>query len=765
MQRIVKRLTFPLLLAVLALVLALWILAGIWRSEKESRRSHMDSTTRSVAELTKRHFQQHDEVRTAFAQESGSIQEQDFMEQARDFMDRHTDVRSVLWLTPQLDIVFRYSEGITAPEPGEVLADLIPRSIQGAFLAGRTEPYYSPALVTESGHPVFSVFRPVFEPQGNFAGYLMTVSRADLMIDRVIPPAIFEGYAVELLLEDGTVRSIHKTGAPLDTGLFADVFLEPSRLVLQLTRYDKPGFPPALLFSGLLLLVLIGASGWSVLRIRQAMQARESAERSLYESEERYRMLFNNSHTVMLLIESDTGRIEEANPAALRYYGYGIEEIRKKRISDINLLPHEGLMAEIEKVRSKEQNMFRFHHRLASGAIRDVEVFTGPVRLKGKIYFFSVVQDITERNRLQTELDKTLSLQARILENAFVGILYIRQQRIVWANPVAGVLFGRPHESLVGMAPEQFIGVAGEVEHIRKQSRPLLEAGKPFQTEMLITRKNDDPVWVDIFAKSATATGLEEGSIWVVRDISARKLAEQQMQASLADKEVLLREIHHRVKNNFQVILSLINLKARQFQDAPGGEILEDIASRIRAMSAVHERLYRTPNMAAIDSREYLESVAAEVVRTARSGSGINLETRVEAHPLTVETAIPCGLILTELLANTLKHAYPEGRRGIARVRFSRTGGSGSKEPDHFTLEVSDDGQGMRPTPDPEAGADALRLGLHLVRSLAEKQLGGTFRTEEGAGTCCVVTFPAKPAIARKSPSSEKLVGYHQVIP
>ncbi|MGW8323290.1 MAG: hypothetical protein ACWGSD_17215, partial [Thermodesulfobacteriota bacterium] len=104
MQRIVKRLTFPLLLAVLALVLALWILAGIWRSEKESRRSHMDSTTRSVAELTKRHFQQHDEVRTAFAQESGSIQEQDFMEQARDFMDRHTDVRSVLWLTPQLDI-------------------------------------------------------------------------------------------------------------------------------------------------------------------------------------------------------------------------------------------------------------------------------------------------------------------------------------------------------------------------------------------------------------------------------------------------------------------------------------------------------------------------------------------------------------------------------------------------------------------------------------------------------------------------------------
>jgi two-component sensor histidine kinase len=218
----------------------------------------------------------------------------------------------------------------------------------------------------------------------------------------------------------------------------------------------------------------------------------------------------------------------------------------------------------------------------------------------------------------------------------------------------------------------------------------------------------------------------------VLREITERKRAEEQIKASLKEKEVLLREIHHRVKNNLQVICSLLSLQADHIKDRRAAEVFRDGQSRIRSMGLVHEALYRSQDLARIDFAAYIQSLVSNLFHSYNTDSTkIRLTTDVSDVSLSVNTAIPCGLIINELVSNSLKHAFPDGRQGDIHVALALDGDG------RFTLMVSDNGIGY---PDGMDFLNASSLGLQLVTTLAQ-QLEGTMDIGGSDGAVFKITF------------------------
>jgi two-component sensor histidine kinase len=215
------------------------------------------------------------------------------------------------------------------------------------------------------------------------------------------------------------------------------------------------------------------------------------------------------------------------------------------------------------------------------------------------------------------------------------------------------------------------------------------------------------------------AHGEPVSMIGVVQDITDRVAAEQRLTVSLREKEVLLREIHHRVKNNMQVVSGLLELQARRVQDEQARQALRDSVNRIRSMAMIHEKLYRSEELASVDPTTYIADFTRELVGTYGS-DGIHLRLEVERLPLTVDQAIPCGLVLNELISNALKHGFPQGGPGNITVSLLESA-DGTTE-----MSVANDGAALPADFDWERAGT---LGMRLVRNLA-LQLGGSIQVE-----------------------------------
>lgn len=219
-----------------------------------------------------------------------------------------------------------------------------------------------------------------------------------------------------------------------------------------------------------------------------------------------------------------------------------------------------------------------------------------------------------------------------------------------------------------------------------------------------------------------------------------RRRAEVELKSSLAEKEALLKEVHHRVKNNLQVIASLLRLESRRIVNPATEIVLRDLQGRIRAMALLHETLYRSGNFAQVDASTYLAQLARHIFRSQLSPSGlIDLEIDVDPLGLEIDQAIPCGLIVNELASNSLKHGFPHGGAGKVRVELKPLGETGT-----VRLRVSDNGVGLPAGPE---RATAATLGLHLVSDLA-RQIGGRLESAVGPGATFDVTFtPRAPSV------------------
>jgi len=214
-------------------------------------------------------------------------------------------------------------------------------------------------------------------------------------------------------------------------------------------------------------------------------------------------------------------------------------------------------------------------------------------------------------------------------------------------------------------------------------------------------------------------------------EVTERKKVEGKIKASLREKEVLLKEIHHRVKNNMQVISSILNLQSRQIKNKHALKMFEDSQNRIKSMALVHEKLYESENLARIDFAEYTRSMTNYLFSLYRIGPAIGLNIDIKDSLLDVNTAIPCGLIINELISNSLKYAFPEGIEGEICIQLY------SDKDGKFTLIVEDNGIGF---PKDLDFRKTESLGMQLIIMLVE-QLEGTIELDKTKGTSFTITF------------------------
>ncbi len=221
----------------------------------------------------------------------------------------------------------------------------------------------------------------------------------------------------------------------------------------------------------------------------------------------------------------------------------------------------------------------------------------------------------------------------------------------------------------------------------------------------------------------------------LAREVSERRLAEERVRASLQDKEILLKEIHHRVKNNLQVISSLLSLQAHKVTDSQTVAALLDSQHRVHSMALIHERLYQSGNLAQINLGEYVRGLAGFLARAYQDGGTVQLEVRADEIMLDLDRAVSCGLILNELITNAYKYAFPNQRTGHLEVVLRHVVDGG------ILLRVRDDGIGFPPDLDYR---NTSSLGLQLVSSLTG-QIDGTLEMEVRQGTCFSIRFAAQP--------------------
>ncbi|MEA1922056.1 MAG: histidine kinase dimerization/phosphoacceptor domain -containing protein [Pseudomonadota bacterium] len=312
---------------------------------------------------------------------------------------------------------------------------------------------------------------------------------------------------------------------------------------------------------------------------------------------------------------------------------------------------------------------------------------------------------------------------------------YDEERRVTFWNKASEKLYGYSAEEALGAQLEDLIIPLNMREQVQELEQRWLEFGEKIPSEELVlVGKNgkDVPVFSS-HAMIETVHGKEMFCLDV--DLALIKRAEKRVAASLKEKEVLLREIHHRVKNNMQVIVSLLRMHSRQLNvgDTRLGQIFDDCRDRVNAMSLIHEALYQSEDLARIDFEDYLKKLCRNLSRAYNaSGQGIVVTVERCNVALGMDQSLAVGMVISELVANAFKHAFSPGRGGIVSVSLSGIAG------EEVELIVADNGKGLPPEIDIQKLSS---LGLRLVVAAITRELGGSIEVERNGGTRFIIHF------------------------
>jgi PAS domain S-box-containing protein len=443
------------------------------------------------------------------------------------------------------------------------------------------------------------------------------------------------------------------------------------------------------------------------------------SETRLRHAEKRYRMLLEQIPAVTFMAELGDGKNEiYVSPHIEHLLGYTQSEwLEEPFLWFERLHPDDRDLLNDEFARGcRTGGPFRAQCRFLARDGRVVWVH-GEARLikddAGRpLVLQGVAFDITENKRAEEKL-------RGIVESApDATVIVDHHGRIVLVNSQLERLFGYTRAELL-MQPVEILVPDGLRER-HASIRTAYLASPRYRSmgaglEIVARRKDGVELPVEI---SLGPLATDEGTMVsaAIRDISERKQIERRIIASLHEKEALLKEIHHRVKNNLTVISSLFFLESRQTQDTPTIRLLQESQDRIRSMALVHDILYHSENFAAVDFADYAVTLGRELLHSYRlPDRHVELRTELEPVAMSIDLAVPCGLILNELLTNALKHAFPEQARGAIRIILRR-------DSDQCTLAVLDDGVGIAAPAEPAPPT----LGLRIIRSLA-RQVDGRF--------------------------------------
>ncbi len=465
---------------------------------------------------------------------------------------------------------------------------------------------------------------------------------------------------------------------------------------------------------------------------------RRGIEEKTRKSEERYRTILDEIEEGYYEVDL-SGNFIFFNDALCRIYGYARDVLMGLNNRDYMSRETSKSVSKIfiEVLRTGKPNkVFDYEFIKKDGSKIIVEISVSLIRdADGKaIGYRGIVRDVSERKRAEAALKESENRYRAIFDGS-LNLVYLHDMegRFVEANETALQLFGYNREDLSSLSINDLLSPDQQQRAFGQIANFISKNAKSEITEYQLRTKQGGTVFVEITASPLYREGRPYAVLGVARDVTERKLNEERILASLREKEALLKEIHHRVKNNLQVISSLIGLQSahiREGQEVQGA--LADMQNRIKSMAIVHEKLYRSENFEGIDFGEYIAGMIESISKSMLSADrGIRILTGTEPVILGIDSAIPCGLILNELITNAAKHAFPEGRTGHI------TAGIREEEGGLVSIFVSDNGVGLPADFDPDSGST---LGIRLVQILT-KQLGGTLSIATGSGTEFRVTF------------------------
>ncbi len=464
---------------------------------------------------------------------------------------------------------------------------------------------------------------------------------------------------------------------------------------------------------------------------------RLAAEEALRESEQRFRNLFENA-LVGIYRTTPDGRVLIANPALVRMLGFtNTDELLAQNLERESahysyprdefkrLIEAQGAVVGLETSWTRPDGKV-VYLRESGVAVKDQD---GVVQ-----YYEGTVEDITERCVAQQALERSERDYRELYDLAPVGYHELDcEGKVVRVNRTEAELLGYAVEEMVGKPIWDFIAPEERDEARCCLARKLAGELPPLGTERTYVCKDGRRIEVHVEDRLVRdANGAVVAIRSTLQDVTLLKRAERALRASLQEKEMLLKEVHHRVKNNMQVVCSLLNLQASAAHEPRVQALLRDSQNRVKSMALIHEQLYQAQNLARIDFAHYLRCLTTGLLESF----GLQRErvkVHIEADPvwMGVDTAIPCGLIVNELVANSLKHAFPEDRKGTIRVTLRRDGSQ-------VVLCVADNGVGLPADFDLQATES---LGLQLVMTLVDQLEGSLTLRNHGNGVKFCLTF------------------------
>ncbi|MCQ1535982.1 PAS domain S-box protein [Methanosarcina sp. KYL-1] len=475
----------------------------------------------------------------------------------------------------------------------------------------------------------------------------------------------------------------------------------------------------------------------------------------LHKSEERYRVAMEQTGHVVYDCETRTGNVEWAG-AIKELTGYSFEEFKKFGVHAWMEHIHPEDLPEIIKKKEKywkkgrEQEKFCEEYRMRRKDGSYFYVVDSGIFLRDEKGVISrvigVKKDITEQKFSEKKLRESEERYRSFVQN-FKGIAFHLDKD---GTPIFA---GGDIEEITGYRAEEFISGNLKWEQIiEPEDLPrFYEKSERLKTipnhiekwEYRIRRKNGKIRWAhEIIQNISDEAGIPVMIQGTIYDITDRKVAEEKLRLA---EEIRKKEIHHRIKNNLQVISSLLELQSDKFEDESVLEAFRESQNRVISMAIIHEDLYRSPDLETLDFAPYIRKLTSELLHSYSVGNDeISLALDIEPAFLNADIAVPLGIIVNELVSNSLKYAFPEGRRKEIGIKLSCTkphdcpehnGSGGGKN--RYTLIISDSGRGL---PEGFDFRNSTSLGLQLVNTLVD-QIDGSIELENSCGTKFTLKF------------------------
>ena len=467
---------------------------------------------------------------------------------------------------------------------------------------------------------------------------------------------------------------------------------------------------------------------------------RKQAEEALRKSEERYRMAQAIGHVGSWEYNLRTAQFWGSDEAK-RIYGFNLEDLDFSTDEVENCITerervHKALVDFIEA--DKPYNLeFEIHPKnslnpriISSVAELKRDEHGNPLLVTG------FIQDITDLKQAAEALHESEE-RFRVMSDGIPQMIWVTNAEglMEFVNRAYGVFFGVTLHQVQSEGWQPLVH-PDDRDAYAAEYFSCLRAHKPFHAEVRVRRHDGEWRWVESYGQPRfSSTGEFMGIAGSSPDITERKQSEEIIKASLQEKDILLREIHHRVKNNLQVISGLLDLQAMSVGNPELMERLNESQSRIQAMAMVHEKLYSSKDFSRIDLADYVRTLSKDLFKSYKINPGkIDLIIQTDGVVyVDINKAIPCGLILNELISNALKHAFPGDRHGELQVLMGETKNA------EIEIIIRDNGLGL---PDDVDIHQPQTLGLDLVNGLIKNQLDGQIEVRRDNGTEFRIKFP-----------------------